>query len=99
MASPVNELRRLSSMWRIVTVRSNNVPSWPATRLIFPDNVGHGQSSKPGDGLRAAFPKYGYRDMVDLQHRLIAEKLGIEHLHALLGMSMGGMNAWQWAEA
>jgi homoserine O-acetyltransferase/O-succinyltransferase len=67
--------------------------------LIFPDNVGHGQSSKPSDGLRAAFPKYGYRDMVDLQHRLITEKLGIEHLHALLGMSMGGMNAWQWAEA
>jgi homoserine O-acetyltransferase/O-succinyltransferase len=72
-----------------------------ATRyfLIFPDNVGHGQSSKPSDGLRAAFPKYGYRDMVDLQHRLITEKLGIEHLHAILGMSMGGMNAWQWAEA
>ena len=67
--------------------------------LIFPDNVGHGQSSKPSDGLRAAFPKYGYRDMVDLQHRLITEKLGIEHLHAILGMSMGGMNAWQWAEA
>jgi homoserine O-acetyltransferase/O-succinyltransferase len=37
--------------------------------------------------------------MVDLQHRLVTEKLGIEHLHAILGMSMGGMNAWQWAEA
>jgi homoserine acetyltransferase len=33
--------------------------------------------------------------MVDLQHRLVTEKLGIEHLHAILGMSMGGMNAWQ----
>ena len=44
-----------------------------ATRyfLIFPDNVGHGKSSKPSDGLRAAFPKYGYVDMVDLQHRLV----------------------------
>jgi homoserine O-acetyltransferase len=72
-----------------------------ATRyfLILPDNVGHGQSSKPSDGLKAAFPKYGYADMVDLQHRLVTEKLGIEHLHAILGMSMGGMNAWQWAEA
>ena len=72
-----------------------------ATRyfLIFPDNVGHGKSSKPSDGLKAAFPKYGYADMVDLQHRLVTEKLGIEHLHAILGMSMGGMNAWQWAEA
>jgi homoserine O-acetyltransferase len=72
-----------------------------ATRyfLILPDNVGHGNSSKPSDGLKAAFPKYGYADMVDLQHRLVNEKLGIEHLHAILGMSMGGMNAWQWAEA
>jgi homoserine O-acetyltransferase/O-succinyltransferase len=66
--------------------------------LIFPDNVGHGKSSKPSDGLKAGFPKYGYRDMVDLQHRLVTETLGIEHLHAILGMSMGGMNAWQWAE-
>jgi homoserine O-acetyltransferase/O-succinyltransferase len=72
-----------------------------ATRyfLIFPDNVGHGKSSKPSDGLKAKFPKYGYRDMVDLQHRLVTETLGIEHLHAILGMSMGGMNAWQCAEA
>jgi homoserine O-acetyltransferase/O-succinyltransferase len=72
-----------------------------ATRyfLILPDNVGHGKSSKPSDGLKAAFPKYGYADMVELQHRLVTEKLGIEHLHAILGMSMGGMNAWQWAEA
>jgi homoserine O-acetyltransferase len=72
-----------------------------ATRyfLIFPDNVGHGKSSKPSDGLKARFPKYGYRDIVDLQHRLVTETLGIEHLHAILGMSMGGMNAWQWAEA
>jgi homoserine O-acetyltransferase len=72
-----------------------------ATRyfLILPDNVGHGKSSKPSDGLKAGFPKYGYADMVDLQHRLVTEKLGIEHLHAILGMSMGGMNAWEWAEA
>jgi homoserine O-acetyltransferase len=67
--------------------------------LIFADNVGHGRSSKPSDGKRTQFPNYGYRDMVDLQHRLITETLGIKHLHAILGMSMGGMNAWQWAEA
>lgn len=66
--------------------------------LIFPDNVGHGQSSKPSDGLHARFPRYGYTDLVDLQHRLVADTLGISHLHAILGMSMGGMNAWQWAE-
>jgi len=71
-----------------------------ATRyyLIFPDSVGHGQSSKPSDGLRAKFPNYDYEDIVDLQHKLVTETLGIKHLHAILGMSMGGMNAWQWAE-
>ena len=71
-----------------------------ATRyyLIFPDSVGHGQSSKPSDGLRVKFPNYDYGDIVDLQHELVTETLGIRHLHAILGMSMGGMNAWQWAE-
>jgi homoserine O-acetyltransferase/O-succinyltransferase len=67
--------------------------------LIFPDAIGCGQTSKPSDGLRAKFPNYGYGDMVDIQHKLVAETLGIRHLHAILGMSMGGMNAWQWAEA
>jgi homoserine O-acetyltransferase len=72
-----------------------------ATRfyVIIPDDVGHGGSSKPSDGLRTAFPHYGYADMVDIQHKLITESLGIEHLHAIVGMSMGCMNAWQWAEA
>jgi homoserine O-acetyltransferase len=37
--------------------------------------------------------------MVDLQHKLVTETLGIKHLHAIIGMSMGCMNAWQWAEA
>jgi homoserine O-acetyltransferase len=67
--------------------------------LIFPDSIGCGQSSKPSDGLKMKFPNYGYGDMVDLQYRLVTETLGIKHLHAILGMSMGGMNAWQWAEA
>ena len=66
--------------------------------LIFADSVGHGRSSKPSDGLRASFPHYGYRDEVDLQHRLVTQTLGIKHLRAILGLSMGGMNAWQWAE-
>ncbi len=66
--------------------------------LIFPDSVGHGQSSQPSDGLKAKFPNYDYGDIVDLQHKVVTETLGIKHLHAILGMSMGGMNAWQWAE-
>ena len=67
--------------------------------LIFPDNVGHGRSSKPSDGMKTAFPNYGYGDMVDLQHRLVTEVLGVERLRAVVGMSMGGMHAWRWAQA
>ena len=33
--------------------------------VVLPDAIGHGESSKPSDGLRAQFPRYGYRDMVE----------------------------------
>ena len=64
--------------------------------LIFPDNLGNGRSTKPSDGLRAKFPKYGYTDMIALQHRLVTEGLGIERLKLIVGISMGGMQAWMW---
>src|SRR5262249_37296410 len=41
--------------------------------LILPDSIGHGQSSKPSDRLKARFPRYGYVDMVDAQYRLVTE--------------------------
>ncbi|MTV37625.1 alpha/beta fold hydrolase [Duganella radicis] len=66
--------------------------------VVLPDPIGHGQSSKPSDGLGTAFPRYGYQDMVDLQYKLVTEALGLPHLKAVVGMSMGCMNAWQWAE-
>lgn len=66
--------------------------------VIVPDNIGHGGSSKPSDGLRAKFPRYGYRDMVAAQHRLLTDILGIDHLRLVLGTSMGGMHGWMWAE-
>ena len=65
--------------------------------IILPDNVGHGKSSKPSDGLRLKFPHYGYLDMVDLQRKLLAEKLGVTHLRLVMGTSMGCMHAWTWA--
>ncbi len=55
--------------------------------LISPDNVDHGKSSKPSEGLKAKFPHYGYGDIVDLQHRLVTEVMGIKRLHAILGLS------------
>ena len=66
--------------------------------IILTDGIGHGQSSKPSDGLRAGFPHYGYRDMVDAQHRLLLEGLGVNHLRLVMGTSMGGMQAWVWGE-
>jgi len=66
--------------------------------LILPDNVGHGRSSKPSDGLRAKFPRYGYRDMIEAQHRLLIEGLKVDHLRLVIGTSMGGMQTWLWGE-
>ena len=71
-----------------------------ATRyfIILPDGIGHGQSSKPSDGLRARFPHYGYRDMVEAQYRLLTDGLLVNHLRLVLGTSMGGMHTWLWGE-
>ncbi len=66
--------------------------------LILPDNIGHGQSSKPSDGLHARFPQYGYRDMIEAQYRLLTEGLKMDHLRLVIGTSMGGMHTWLWGE-
>ena len=65
--------------------------------IILPDDIGHGGSSKPSDGLRAKFPRYGYVDMVEAQYRLVTEGLGVKHLRLVMGTSMGGMHTWLWA--
>src|SRR4030095_7974690 len=64
--------------------------------IIIPDGVGHGKSSKPSDGMKTAFPKYNYEDMVDAQYRLVKEGLGVKHLRLVIGNSMGGMHTWIW---
>jgi homoserine O-acetyltransferase/O-succinyltransferase len=64
--------------------------------IIIPDGIGHGKSSKPSDGMKTAFPKYDYEDMVDAQYRLVREGLGIRHLRLVIGNSMGGMHTWIW---
>jgi homoserine O-acetyltransferase/O-succinyltransferase len=71
-----------------------------ATRyyLIFPDDIGHGQSSKPSDGLHARFPHYGYADMVEAEHRLVTEGLKVDHLRLVMGTSMGCMHTFMWGE-
>lgn len=66
--------------------------------VVMVDNLGHGASSKPSDGLRAAFPDYGYADMVAAQRRMLSEGLGIDRLRLILGTSMGCMHIFVWAE-
>lgn len=64
--------------------------------IIMPDGIGHGGSSKPSDGLRTRFPRYGYLDMIRSQHRLLTDCLGVDHLKLVIGTSMGGMQTWLW---
>ena len=66
--------------------------------IILPDNIGHGKSSKPSDGLRMKFPRYDYDDMVEAQHRLLVEGLGVRHLRLIMGTSMGCMHSFIWGE-
>ncbi|MGA3156004.1 MAG: alpha/beta fold hydrolase [Steroidobacteraceae bacterium] len=66
--------------------------------LILPDDLGHGKSSKPSDGLHARFPHYAYEDMVLAEYRLVTEGLKINHLRLILGTSMGCMHAFMWGE-
>lgn len=66
--------------------------------IILPDNIGHGKSSKPSDGLRMKFPQYDYDDMVEAQ-RLMLKELGVTRLRLIMGTSMGCMHAFVWGEA
>ena len=66
--------------------------------IILPDDIGHGQSSKPSDGLRARFPHYGYTDMVTAEYRLVTDGLHVDHLRLVMGTSMGCMHSWLWGE-
>jgi homoserine O-acetyltransferase/O-succinyltransferase len=66
--------------------------------IILPDNIGHGQSSKPSDGLHMRFPHYEYDDMIELQYRLLTDGLKVNHLRLVMGTSMGGMHTWLWGE-
>ena len=66
--------------------------------IILPDNIGHGGSSKPSDGLKMKFPRYDYADMVAAQHALVTQGLGIQKLRLIFGTSMGCMHAFVWAE-
>ena len=67
--------------------------------IVLPDGIGHGKSSKPSDGMHAKFPRYGYRDMVEAQFRLLTDGLKVNHARLVMGTSMGGMHTWVWGES
>ncbi|HEY2276134.1 MAG TPA: alpha/beta fold hydrolase [Steroidobacteraceae bacterium] len=71
-----------------------------ATRyyLVLPDDIGHGKSSRPSDGLHAHFPHYGYNDMVQAEYLLLTQGLKVNHARLVMGTSMGGMHTWLWGE-
>ena len=66
--------------------------------IVLPDDIGHGQSSKPSDGLPMHFPQYDYDDMVASQHTMLVEGLHVDHLRLILGTSMGCMQSFVWGE-
>jgi homoserine O-acetyltransferase len=68
------------------------------TYVILPDDIGHGASSRPSEGMHGKFPHYGYRDMVEAEHALVVDGLHVDRLRLVMGTSMGCMHSWMWAE-
>lgn len=66
--------------------------------IILPDNIGHGKSSKPSDGLKMKFPAYDYTDMVKAQRRMLTEGLKVNRLRLMMGTSMGCMHGFVWGQ-
>lgn len=67
--------------------------------IIFTDAIGNGVSISPSNSASQPldkFPQLRIVDMVDAQKRLLTEQFGIEKLHAIVGISMGGMQAFEW---
>lgn len=67
--------------------------------VIFVDALGNGVSASPSTGSAQAdstFPVFTVQDMVHTQHRLLTERLNIDSLHAVMGISMGGMQTFAW---
>ncbi|MBV8971247.1 MAG: alpha/beta fold hydrolase [Sphingomonadaceae bacterium] len=69
-----------------------------STYVVIPDAIGMGGSTKPSDGLGVNFPHYDYADIVGGVRATLAS-LKVTRVRAVLGVSMGAMVGWTWAEA
>ncbi|MBZ5502555.1 MAG: alpha/beta fold hydrolase [Acidobacteriia bacterium] len=70
--------------------------------VILVDSIGNGVSSSPSNSEtqpRMQFPEYTIRDMVEAEHRLATETLHLSHVRAVMGISMGGMQTFEWIVA
>lgn len=67
--------------------------------VVIVDALGDGVSCSPSnstDQHGVDFPAFSIRDMVNAEHRLVTESLHLTHLRAVMGISMGGMQTFQW---
>ena len=70
--------------------------------VVLVDAIGDGVSTSPSNSktqARLEFPEFTIRDMVESEHRLATEVLHLTHLHAVMGISMGGMQTFEWVAA
>ena len=68
--------------------------------IICTDAIGNGLTTSPSNSKlqpNVQFPEFNIRDMVNSQQRLVVKHFGIKKLFAVVGASMGGMQALQWA--
>lgn len=70
--------------------------------IIAVDAIGNGVSSSPSNSRKQSgelFPRFTIRDMVNAEHQLVTQTFGIKKLHAVMGISMGGMQTFEWMVA